>query len=82
MLGKVFLVLDFADEVQKEQVQEVFKEISNMRLTDGTQILSIYPFAKAHQNEILQLFNLVKQNGVKAVMSLQGAALIKKLMSK
>ena len=82
MLGKVFLVLDFADEVQKEQVQEIFKDVSNMRVINGTQIVSFYPFIKSHQQTILQLFNLIKENGVKAVMSLQGAALIKKLMSK
>ena len=82
MLGKVYIVLDFADEAQKEQVQEIFKEVSNMRVANGTQIVTFYPFIKSHQQTILQLFNLVKDNGVKAIVSMQGAALIKQLMSK
>lgn len=82
MLGKVYIVLDFADEAQKEQVQEIFKEVSNMRVTNGAQIITFYPFIKSHQQTILQLFNLVKQNGVKAIVSMQGAALIKQLMTK
>lgn len=82
MLGKVYIVLDFADEAQKEQVQEILKEVSNMRVTNGTQIVSFYPFIKSHLQTILQLFNLVKQNGVKAIVSMQGAALIKQLMNK
>lgn len=82
MLGKVYIVLDFANEQDKEQVQEILKEVSNMRITNGSQILSIYPFIKAHQYEIIQLFNLIKNNGVKALLSLQGASLIKQLMSR
>lgn len=80
MLGKVYIVLDFADEAEKAQVQDILKEVSNMRLTNGTQIVSIYPFVKTRQRELLQLFNLIRNNGVKSLLSLQGAALIKSLM--
>lgn len=82
MLGKVYIVLDFANEQEKEQVQEIFKEVSNMRLINGGQILSIYPFVRAHQREVVQLFYLIKNNGVKGLMSLQGASLIKQLISR
>lgn len=80
MLGKVYIVLDFADEREKEQVQEILKEFSNMRLTNGRQIVSFYPFVKARQRELFQLFNMIRNNGVKSLVSLQGAALVKSLM--
>lgn len=82
MLGKVYIVLDFDNDQQKEQVQQLLKEVSNLRLTNGGQIISVYPFIKAHQNEIMQLFNMIKTNGVKSLLSVQGGILLNKLMRK
>lgn len=80
MLGKVYIVLDFADEAEKAQVQDILKEVSNMRLTNGGQIVSMYPFVKARQRELLQLFQMIRNNGVKSLLSFEGAALVKSLM--
>lgn len=80
MLGKVYIVLDFANEQEKEQVQDILKEVSNLRLFTGTQLLSIYPFVRAHQREVMQLFALIKKGGPKALLSIEGAMLVKSLM--
>ena len=80
MLGKVYIVLDFANEQEKEQVQDILKEVSNLRLFTGTQLVSIYPFVRAHQREVMQLFALIKKGGPKALLSMEGAMFVKSLM--
>ena len=80
MLGKVYMALDFSCEQEKEQVQEIFKDLSNQRLFTGAQIVKVYPFVKTHQREIMQLFSMIKAKGPSAILSMQGAMLIKSLM--
>jgi muramoyltetrapeptide carboxypeptidase LdcA involved in peptidoglycan recycling len=82
MLGKVYLVLDFDNDEQKNDVQEAFKEISNMRTISGRQVQQMYPFFRAHRQELSELFSMISQGGVKAIMSLRGAQLIKNISSK
>jgi hypothetical protein len=79
MLGKVYIVLDFDNEEQKQYVQKVFEDISNMRIVSGRQIEQIYPFYQRHKGEINELFNMVSNGGAKSIMSMRGAALIAKL---
>lgn len=76
---KIFIAVDCADDAQKEAVQGIFNELSNMRLFNGNQIQNIYPFVKAHQNELFQLFSMISNNGVKSLMSASGIALVTKL---
>jgi hypothetical protein len=79
MLRKLNIAIDCADDAQKEDVQRVLQDISGMGLLQGGQILAIYPFFKKHQRDIIQLFNLLTKNGPKAILSLEGAALINNL---
>lgn len=79
MLGKVYIVLDFDNEDQKQYVQKVFEDISNMRIVSGRLIEQIYPFYQRHKGEINELFNMVSTSGVKSLMSMRGAGLIAKL---
>lgn len=73
------MAIDCTDDQQKEQVQQVLAELGGMNLISGTQILKIYPYFRAHQREIMELFSMVAKEGPKAVMSLRGAMLINNL---
>lgn len=79
MLRKLYMAIDCTDDQQKEQVQQVLAELGGMNLISGTQILKIYPYFRAHQREIMELFSMVAKEGPKAVMSLRGAMLINNL---
>lgn len=79
MLKKVYVVVDVADENERQRTQEVMNDISNMRVLNGGKILSMYPYFKRNQGELVQLFRIVGTKGVKALMSGQGIALITKL---
>lgn len=79
MLGKIYLVLDFDNEAQKVAAQEAFKELSNMRVVTGRQVVDIWPFVQAHEVEIAELFQMISTNGAKAVLSFRGAQIINNL---
>lgn len=80
MLRKLNIAIDCTDDAQKEQVQQVLAEISGMGLLKGGQILSVYPFFKGHQRELIELFNMIAKDGPKAVVSFKGAAIINSLI--
>ena len=82
MLKKVFLAIECADEKQRDELQPILNEISTMRVVTAEQILKAWPMIKARQNEIKSLFTLVSTNGVKGLMSVQGASLLTQLMRK
>ena len=79
MLKKVFLAIECADEKQRDEVQLVLNELSNARMVTGEMLLKAYPLYKQREGEIRQLFGLVATNGVKGLMSIQGAALLAKI---
>lgn len=79
-LRKLYIVIDCDDDSQKEKVQNVLNEISNMRVLSGSDILKGYPMFKAREQEFRQLFSLIANNGVKGLMSIQGAQLLTRLI--
>lgn len=79
MLTKIYMALDVDDEAQKQQVQEVFKELSSMRVINARQIVAMWPFVQAHEAELVELFRMISTNGVKAVLSFRGAQIINSL---
>lgn len=81
-LGKVFIVLDFDSEEQKSQVQDILKEISNERILTGRQIVSVAPIVRKNKSEIAQLFTMIKEGGIKSLMSVKGGMLISKMSKK
>lgn len=81
-LGKVFIVLDFDSEEQKAQVQDILKEISNERNITGRQIVSVAPIVRKNKSEIAQLFTMIKEGGIKSLMSVKGGMLISKMSKK
>lgn len=82
MLRKIYIVIDCENDSQKESVQQIMNDLSNMRLIDGKNIESMYPFFKLHQGELMQLFNMVRKGGVKSLFSIQGGSLLNKLTKK
>ena len=76
---KIFIAVDCADDTEKKLYRAYSMNLSNMRLFNGNQIQNIYPFVKAHQNELFQLFSMISNNGVKSLMSASGIALVTKL---
>lgn len=79
MLRKIFLVVDCADENEKEAVQNVFNEISNLRAFNGSDVLRMKPAFDRNRNDLFSLFSMIKKGGVKSLFSLQGGMLLKKL---
>jgi hypothetical protein len=78
-LRKIYIAVDCADDAQKDAVQKIFNEVSNMRIFNGSQIQSFYPYVKAHQQDLFQLFSMVSKNGVKSLMSASGIAVVTRL---
>ena len=63
MLKKIYLVIDVQDEAQRDRVQQIANELSNMRALNGTQIENIYPLYRQYENDIRQLCWNVSHNG-------------------
>ena len=63
MLKKIYLVIDVQDESQRDRLQQIANELSNMRAVNGTQIENIWPFFRQYENDIRQLFYNVSRNG-------------------
>ena len=63
MLKKIYLVIDVQDEAQRDRVQQIANELSNMRVLNGTQIENIYPYYRQYEHDIRQLFWNVIHNG-------------------
>lgn len=81
-LGKVFIVLDFDNEQQKEEVQELLKEVSNERILAGRQVVSIAPMIRRNKEDLAELFSMIKNGGVKSLMSIKGGTLISRISKK
>ena len=79
-LRKFFIVLDCEDDAQHDEVQKMFNELSNARVMTATTLQRAYPMYKARENDIRQLFLLLRDNGIKGLMSMQGASLLTKLI--
>lgn len=78
-LRKFFVVLDCEDDAQHNDAQKVFNELSNARFLTAGKLLQAYPVYKAREVELKQLFSIVSANGVRGLMTVQGASLLAKL---
>ena len=68
-LRKIVVAVDCADDAQRDEVQRIMNEVSALRMFDGGQLVRVYPFVKAHERELVQLFKIVSQQGVRGLMS-------------
>lgn len=78
-LRKFYIAIDCENDEQKEAVQVALNDLSNSRILTSRNIISMYPFFKKHQNELFELFNMVRSGGVKSLLSMKGGTLINKL---
>ena len=81
-LRKFFIVLDCEDDAQHDEVQNIFNELSNTRVLTAATMQRAYPMYKAREMDIRQLFSLLRENGIKGLLSVQGAGLLAKLARK
>lgn len=75
-MRKVFIVIDFEDEQQVQELQNELNELSNSRVLDGHKLRTMLPMFKKHKAALFELLKLIAQGGVKAVLSMRGAQLI------
>lgn len=76
MLRKVYIVIDFEDEQQVEDLQNELNELSNSRVLDGRKLRTMLPMFKKHKTSLFELMKLIANGGIKAVLSMRGAQLI------
>lgn len=78
-LRKLYIVLDCDDDQQKEQVQSLLNEVSNARMLNGRQLVSMAPIIQRNRTDITELFNMIRQGGIKAIMSMRGGLIISRI---
>ena len=76
MLRKVYIVIDFEDEQQVNELQTELNALSNSRVLDGQKLRTMLPMFKKHKAALFELMKMIAQGGVKAVLSMRGAQLI------
>lgn len=81
-LRKIVLAVECENDQEKELVQSMANEISNLRVLKGSTMINMLPIFNNNREELIQLFSMVSNNGVKSLLSIQGGLLIKKLASK
>jgi hypothetical protein len=79
MLRKIIIAVDCADDNERDRVQNIATEVSNMRIFDGRKMAGIWPYVQAHKGDIQQLFSLISEGGIKALVSGKGIQLLTRL---
>ena len=79
MLRKIIIAVDCADDNERDRVQQIATEVSNMRILDGRKMVGIWPYVQAHKGDIQQLFSLISEGGIKGIVSGRGIQLLTKL---
>lgn len=75
-LRKLYIVVDCEDDEQKEAVQTAFNELSNTRALTSRSIISMYPFFQKNRESLMELFRMIKDGGIKSLLSMRGGTLI------
>lgn len=73
---KVYIAVDCENEQEYQQVQQAAKDISNMRILKGKDILSMLAMFAKYRSEMTELFRMISQGGVKSLMSGQGMRIL------
>lgn len=79
MLRKIIIAVDCADDAERDRVQQIATEVSNMRILDGRKMVGVWPYIQAHKGDIQQLFSLITEGGIKALVSGKGVQLLTRL---
>lgn len=78
---KIYIAVECDNDQEKEAVQQLAKEISNMGVLKSKSILRMVPVFNKHQNELIELFRMVSEGGARALFSIKAGNLIRKLSS-
>lgn len=81
-LRKFQMAMDCDSEEEFNAAQEALRQISGMRLLTAKKVITYYPLLRTKEKEISRLFSLISKRGVKSLMSIEGAQLIRSLTSK
>lgn len=81
-LRKFQIAIDCDSEEEFDAAQEALRQISGMRLLTAKKVITYYPLLRTKEKEIDRLFTLISKGGVKSLMSIEGAQLIRSLTSK
>ena len=79
MLRKIIIAVDCADDNERDRVQNIATEVSNMRILDGRRMTGIWPYVQSHKGDMQQLFSLISEGGIKALVSGKGIQLLTRL---
>ena len=70
MQRKIILVVDCADDKEKELVQGIANEISGTLNMKGSDLISFYPFVKKNKALLYSAVKTVARDGKKGMMKL------------
>jgi hypothetical protein len=70
MQRKIILVVDCADDKEKELVQGIANEISGTFNMKGSDLISFYPFVKKNKALLYSAVKTVARDGKKGMMKL------------
>lgn len=78
-LRKIYLAVECADDNERDAVQVIANELSNMRVMNANSIIKMMPLVEKHRAEFTQLFQMITRDGISSLMSIRGGMLIGKL---
>lgn len=81
-LRKLFIVVDCDSDAEKEMLQQTLNEVSNMRLFRAADVIRMRPIFQRNRDDLIKLFTMIKQGGVKSLLSIQGGMLLNRLKNK
>lgn len=77
-LRKIYLAVECANDQERDAVQGIANELSNMRVMNANSIIKMMPLVEKHKAEFTQLFQMITRDGISSLMSIRGGMLIGK----
>lgn len=77
-LRKIILAVDCDDDNERDAVQQIAQEISDMRVLSAKSMLRMKPMFDSNRNELMQLFYFIANKGIKSLLSFEGGKLLMK----
>lgn len=78
-LRKIYLAVECANDQERDAVQGIANELSNMRVMNASSIIKMMPLVEKHKAEFTQLFQMITRDGISSLMPIRGGMLIGKL---
>ena len=76
---KIYIAVDCADDAQKDRVQQIAQELSQLGIS-GNDVEAIYPEFKKRRANIAEVVQYIRQNGPGGVKSFKFVSLISNLL--